>query len=109
MFQLPVCPYCNTIYRYKDVKKTIGEKEHTCYHCNKKFAVKKFPGVLVLWLLLILVAVVINVVMLLIMPILQIIPVIVTSILAVLLALVFIPYFMGYKKIDEIKERIKKS
>lgn len=38
---LPVCPYCNTIYRYGDVRRLILKKSETCYHCKKSFKVSK--------------------------------------------------------------------
>ena len=41
MLKLPVCPHCHTIYRYGDVKKTLYEKNHKCYHCNKIFIISK--------------------------------------------------------------------
>ena len=35
-----VCPYCRTVYRYKEITSMKG-KVHECYHCKKRFAVKK--------------------------------------------------------------------
>ena len=40
MPKFQVCPYCNTVYRYKDILSLKG-KEHECYHCHKKFGIKK--------------------------------------------------------------------
>ena len=40
MSKLQVCPYCKTVYRYKDLISLKG-KEHECYHCHKKFGIKK--------------------------------------------------------------------
>lgn len=103
MFKLPVCPYCNTIYRYKDVKETKGEKQHKCYHCNKNFNVKLFPGIVILWIILIVVTVLLNIAILLVMPVFNLIPLIVISVVAVLLGICFIPFFMSYKKIKDKK------
>ena len=36
-----VCPHCNTVYRYSDVKKIIRKKSAVCYHCGKSFKVSK--------------------------------------------------------------------
>ena len=40
MPKFQVCPYCSTVYRYKDIILLKG-KEHECYHCHKKFGIKK--------------------------------------------------------------------
>lgn len=100
MFQLPVCPYCHTVYRYKEVRKTKDEKMQKCYHCHKTFSISKFPGFLVLWLLVVISAVLLNIAVLLIMPAFNVIPLLVISFIAILLGLVFIPYFVKYKKIE---------
>ena len=35
-----VCPYCRTVYRYKDIV-FMKVKKQECYHCKKQFAAKK--------------------------------------------------------------------
>ncbi len=40
MSELHVCPYCHTVYRYKDVIKLKGKK-HECYHCHKVFDISR--------------------------------------------------------------------
>ena len=47
MFKLPVCPYCGTIYRYKETKAAVKEKDNECYHCHKKFKAKLLPFALI--------------------------------------------------------------
>ncbi len=37
---LPHCPYCHTVYRYRDLTVLKG-KTHMCYHCHKTFAVRR--------------------------------------------------------------------
>lgn len=98
MFQLPVCPYCHTVYHYKEVRKTKNEKQHKCYHCRETFKIKKFPGTAVLWMIVITAAVLVNVAILMIMPVFNIIPLVIVSVLAVILGLIFVPYFTAYKK-----------
>ncbi len=41
MSRMQQCPYCHTIYRYRDIIGLKG-KVQTCYHCQKKFAVRKW-------------------------------------------------------------------
>ena len=35
------CPYCETIYRYGDVRRLMYKSAGECYHCKKKFKVSK--------------------------------------------------------------------
>ena len=35
-----VCPYCRTVYRYKDIVSMRG-KVQECYHCKKQLETKK--------------------------------------------------------------------
>ncbi len=35
-----VCPYCKTVYRYRDIIKLKGKRQE-CYHCKKAFGIKK--------------------------------------------------------------------
>lgn len=37
--KLPVCPYCNAIYRYGEVKNLSKYKNIKCRHCKKIFRV----------------------------------------------------------------------
>lgn len=37
---LPHCPYCHTVYRYRDLTAMKG-KEQACYHCHKTFSVRR--------------------------------------------------------------------
>lgn len=103
MFQLPVCPYCKTVYRYNQVRKSKMHKEHKCYHCKKSFSVNLFPGVAVLWAILIVATVLLNIALLNIMPVFNIIPLIIFSLFAVILGFCLIPFFVKYKKLKDKK------
>lgn len=107
MFRLPVCPYCHTVYHYGEVKKIKNEKTCFCYHCKKKFKIKKAPGYFVLWSLFTIAAILINIAVLLIMPVFSIWPLIVISVLIEVLGILFIPYFVSYKKFDSKKDQKK--
>ena len=41
MFKLPVCPYCHTVYRYKDVLRVMKKKQNECYNCGKTMKISK--------------------------------------------------------------------
>lgn len=102
MFQLPVCPHCHTVYRYGEVKKISKEKEHDCYHCNKKFKVSK-KSLWILTLILFVLAVALNVAQLFIMRNLNILALIITNTLLIIIAILFIPYFTEFKEIEDKK------
>lgn len=38
--KLPICPYCHTVYRYKDIIQLKG-KETVCYYCKETFGINR--------------------------------------------------------------------
>lgn len=40
MSDMHICPYCKTIYRYRDII-NLKNKRNKCYHCGKSFRVNK--------------------------------------------------------------------
>ncbi len=48
LLRLPVCPHCHAVYTYKEVS-DMHSGNMICYHCKKKFSVRKLPGA-ALWL-----------------------------------------------------------
>lgn len=44
MFKLPICPYCHTVYSYKEVKTITKKESEKCYNCNKVFGVSRKKG-----------------------------------------------------------------
>lgn len=104
MFQLPVCPYCHTVYRYGQVQKSKKEEIKECYHCHKKFRVSKMPGIAVLWLIVVIGTVLLNLAFLLVMPVLNIVPIIIISFAAVVFGIIFVPFFIGYKPVESNKK-----
>ena len=113
MFRLPVCPYCKTVYSYKEVRKNKNEKIIKCYHCKNNFRVSNIKGYAVLALIVATVAVTLNLIVLNLTAdfISSIFPLIIISITAVLIFILFSPFFSGYKKIKniEVKEIPKET
>lgn len=99
MFRLPVCPHCETVYRYKEVKENKNKKEIVCYHCKKKFRPSK-SGYCILGSLVIMIAVTINVALLntSLNFLRTIIPITIVSTAAVLIAKLLTPFFISYRK-----------
>lgn len=101
MFRLPTCPHCGTVYRYKDTKEAIRKKENTCYHCNKRFRAKVFPGILAGAGLPLVLCIAVNIIMLSRMEYAQLIPLFTVTVLFILLIIILIPFFTVFRKTDE--------
>lgn len=110
MFRLPVCPHCGTVYRYKDTKQAIRNKENTCYHCQKRFRVKMFPYILVGAILPLALCIGLNIFLLTRMTDLQLLPLFGVTLGFMLIIYLIIPFFTKFKKIeDESKEKSNKK
>ena len=109
MFRLPKCPHCGTIYRYKDVKEAIKKKENICYHCEKKFSAKVFPGILAGALLPIILAVLLNIFLLTRMENLELIPLFIVTLLFILLIFLLTPFFTIFKKTEDNSNKNEKQ
>lgn len=100
MSKLPTCPYCNTIYRYGDVRKSLGTSKIKCYHCKKKFKVSKIK-ILILFLIIAFITAILNIFQLCLIEGLTFVGLMITNTIAVTIGLFFIPYFIAYKKSDK--------
>lgn len=104
MFRLPVCPHCGTIYRYKDTKKAIREKDNICYHCNKKFRARIFPGILVGAVIPLILCIVINIILLSSMKEAQIIPLFAVTLVFLMIIYLIVPFFTKFRKTEDDKK-----
>ena len=109
MFRLPVCPHCGTVYRYKDTKKELKQKESTCYHCKKKFKASMFPGILIGGGILLILCIVLNILVLFRMKELQLVPLFLITIVFILLIYLIIPFFTSFKKTEKQDNTINKQ
>lgn len=105
MFRLPVCPHCGTVYRYKDTKEAIRNKENTCYHCQKRFRARIFPYLIVGALLPIFISIAVNIFLLTRMKTLQLIPLFAVTLLGLLIIYLIIPFFTKFKKIEDKEKK----
>lgn len=101
MFRYPVCPHCGTVYRYRDTKKAIHQKDNTCYHCQKKFRARIFPSILVGAILPLVLCIALNIFMLTRMKTLQLLPLFAVTLAAILIIYLIIPFFTTFKKTEE--------
>ncbi|WP_295247548.1 hypothetical protein [Ruminococcus sp.] len=100
MFKLPVCPHCQTIYRYGDVRKNLNTKIHTCYHCKKQFKTS-FSGLWLLLLIIIAIGITVNLIEITIFASTNVIALLVTNIVLILFFLLFVPFFTKFRKFGE--------
>lgn len=98
MMKLPVCPYCNTIYRYGDIKKIINNKNSDCYHCKKKFKIIK-KNILIMFAAIILITAIVDCFELFVMSGTNFITLMITNIIALAIGFFITPYFVRFKKI----------
>ena len=97
MFKLPECPYCHTIYRYGDVRKTVYKSEEKCYHCKKSFKVSKIK-ILILFLIIALITAIFDILALCMIAGTSFIGLMILNIIAVTAGFFLIPYFVEFKK-----------
>lgn len=101
MFHLPVCPHCGTVYRYKDTRQAIKNKDNTCYHCQKRFRARLFPTILVGAIIPLVLCIAINIFLLTRMTNLEILPLFAVTLGFLLIIYIIIPFFTKFKKIEE--------
>ena len=98
MFRLPICPHCGTVYHYKEVRNAVKKKENTCYHCEKKFRARLFPGILIAAVIPIALSILLNLVMLNRMQEMQLLPLFAVTLVFLLIIYLIIPFFVSFKK-----------
>ena len=98
MFRLPICPHCGTVYHYKEVRNAVKKKENTCYHCEKKFRARLFPGILIAAVIPITLSILLNLVMLNRMQEMQLLPLFAVTLVFLLIIYLIIPFFVSFKK-----------
>ena len=98
MFRLPICPHCGTVYHYKEVRNAVKKKENTCYHCEKKFRARLFPGILIAAVIPIALSILLNLVMLNRMQEMQLLPLFAVTLAFLLIIYLIIPFFVSFKK-----------
>ncbi len=101
MFKLPVCPYCKTVYRYKDTVNAVRKKENECYHCHKKFKAKIFPYILIEAVVFIALSIGMNLLILSRMSSFNLLPLFASTIGFLLIIILLIPFFTCFKKSEE--------
>ena len=102
MFRLPVCPHCHTVYSYGEVLKN-KKRKNQCYHCKKEFRRTRFPGYLLLGLIVLVITVLVNISIMGLFSDIKtlLITVFIISVIEVFIAIVFTPFFIRYIKIKK--------
>lgn len=99
MLKLPVCPHCNTIYRYNDVSKIMNKKSVVCYHCKKNFKIKR-KNILILFLIIALICAIFDVLELYLGVSVNFIALVVTNVVLICVGLILRPYFVKFSGSD---------
>ena len=108
MFKLPVCPYCKTVYNYREVVKISRKSKNECYHCGNCFK-KSFILLIIPLFAAIALGIVIDIIILNLTGIFSksIIPLIIVSWLMLIAAALVSPYFVRFTKIKG--QKLKKA
>ena len=108
MFRLPVCPYCKTVYSYKEVKKSIGKRKAECYHCKNAFKPNLTKKTVISGIVLLIVILVLNMIIIKILSgrNSSILPLYIVDLFFVIGFYFLLPFTAGFKKLkeNEIKE-----
>lgn len=97
MLKLPVCPHCNTIYRYKEVSNLINKKSAVCYHCKKSFEIKR-KNFLILFLIIALFCAIFDIFELYMVAQTNFVVLVVTNVVFIFVSLLFRPFVLKFKK-----------
>ena len=95
--KLPVCPHCNTVYHYADVRGLMKKKEAECYHCKKDFKISK-GEIWLLVLILLAVCTAVDIIFLNVFKNMTAIGVFVINIILVAIAFVLTPFYIKFKR-----------
>lgn len=95
--RLPVCPHCNTVYRYGDVRGLMIKNESACYHCKKNFKISK-GRIWLLVLILIAVCTAVDIISLNVFTNMTAVGVFVINIILVAIALAITPFYIKFKR-----------
>lgn len=97
MLKLPVCPHCNTIYRYSDISKIMNKKSAVCYHCKMSLKVDR-KNFLILFLIIALFCAIFDVFELYMVAQTSFIVLVVTNVVFIVTGLLLRPFFTKFKK-----------
>ena len=108
MLKLPICPYCHTVYSYKEVKLITKKEKEICYNCNKNFCISRKKGKYIL--LVIVSAVLILADTFIIFTSenfnnISLYSMLIVNMLVVLLTVLFFPFTVKFKKMPKHQKR----
>lgn len=101
MLKLPVCPHCHAVYSYKEVSE-MHQGDKICYHCKKKFSVRKTAGAFIWISVICALLVVFNLIIIFSTDDFNIIPVL-TDLAAVTAAVLMLPLTVRFRPLKLTK------
>ncbi len=98
MLKLPLCPYCEAIYRYGEVKAFKNKENIKCRHCGKSFSVSKTKGRIILIIVAAIILIALNILLFNIIKGLTVFGCFVITVAAVSLTVILFPFTTRFKK-----------
>lgn len=111
LFRLPVCPYCNAVNSYNDVRKSTKLKVKRCHHCNAMYRISYLAGRIGLLVIVGVILVAFNLLILYTSQGLNLQLMVIVTFSGVALAVILFPFTVQYKTMSrqEIKKYTKQQ
>ncbi|MEE0858185.1 MAG: hypothetical protein U0M12_01790 [Acutalibacteraceae bacterium] len=106
LLKLPVCPHCNAVYRYNEVKNITRYKHIQCRNCKKNFTVYTTKGKVIFYIIDIIVLVLLNILLFHFCEF-GLIGLLVFTLIFFGLSLLILPFTVRFKKYNEVIEKDK--
>lgn len=100
---LPVCPYCDQSFPYKEVMKNKGQEDIQCPKCKQKFKVTVETPLSILIAVIVMVVVIINIILGLFVPGMNMFYMVGVMIVGVVVGVFLLPMVIRYVKPENMK------
>ncbi|MEE0929641.1 MAG: hypothetical protein UIM53_01415 [Acutalibacteraceae bacterium] len=102
LLKLPVCPHCNAVYRYNEVKNMCKYKNIECRNCKKPFTVYTTKGRIIFFIVDILVLILLDILCFHFLSF-NLIGLLLFTLVFFGLSLLILPFTVKFKKYKEVK------
>lgn len=102
LLKLPVCPHCNAVYRYNEVKNMSKYKNIECRNCKKPFTVSTTKGRIIFFIVDILILILLDILCFHFLSF-NLIGLLLFTLVFFGLSLLILPFTVKFKKYKEVK------